>query len=263
MQHVSIILVCVDRVNCHGAQEAITQCERNGMEYIEFEHVNKTYNMGNTKVKAVDDVSFQVEKGDFCVVLGPSGAGKTSILNLLGGMDRVSSGTITVGGKVVTSLSGSQRTDYRRLDVGFVFQFYNLIPNLTALENVELAEQICPNALDPKAVLEQVGLQKRLHNFPAQLSGGEQQRVSIARALCKNPALLLCDEPTGALDSKTGIQVLSLLYDICHAHGTTVVLITHNETIARIASRVIRVKNGTIESVTVNDNPARMEDIAL
>lgn len=233
------------------------------MGYIEFQHVSKTYMMGNTEVKAVDDVSFQIEKGDFCAILGPSGAGKTTILNLLGGMDRVTDGIITVGGKVVTSLNGRQRTDYRRLDVGFVFQFYNLIPNLTALENVELAQQICPNALDPKAVLEQVGLEKRLHNFPSQLSGGEQQRVSIARALCKNPALLLCDEPTGALDSKTGIQVLSLLYDICHQHGTTVVLITHNETIAQIASRVIRVKNGSIDSVTIPEHPVKVEDIAL
>ena len=233
------------------------------MGYIEFQHVNKTYTMGNTEVKAVDDVSFQIEKGDFCAILGPSGAGKTTILNLLGGMDRVTDGIITVGGKVVTSLNGRQRTDYRRLDVGFVFQFYNLIPNLTALENVELAQQICPNALDPKAVLGQVGLEKRLHNFPSQLSGGEQQRVSIARALCKNPALLLCDEPTGALDSKTGIQVLSLLSDICHQHGTTVVLITHNETIAQIASRVIRVKNGSIDSVTIPEHPAKVEDIAL
>ena len=232
------------------------------MGYISFEGVNKVYNVGNSVVKAVDDVNFDIEKGEFCVVLGPSGAGKTTVLNLLGGMDNVSGGKITVGDKEVTGLSGSQRTEYRRLDVGFVFQFYNLIPNLTALENVELAKQICPNALDPAEVLKRVGLEHRLLNFPAQLSGGEQQRVSIARALCKNPALLLCDEPTGALDSKTGVQVLSLLYDISYTQGTTVVLITHNEMISCLAARVIRMKNGTIDSIEMNANPARVEDIA-
>ena len=171
------------------------------MGYISFEHVCKYYQTGDTVVKAVDDVNFTIEKGEFCVVLGPSGAGKTTILNLLGGMDKATSGTITVGGKQITGLRSPQLTDSRRTDVGFVFQFYNLMPNLTALENVELARQVCKDALDPKTVMEQVGLSQRMNNFPAQLSGGEQQRVSIARALCKNPALLLCDEPTGALDS--------------------------------------------------------------
>ena len=232
------------------------------MGYITFEDVCKHYQTGDTVVKAVDNVSFSIEKGEFCVVLGPSGAGKTTILNLLGGMDKATSGRITVGGKEITGLSGRQLTEYRRLDVGFVFQFYNLMPNLTALENVELARQVCKNALDPRTVMQQVGLGERMANFPAQLSGGEQQRVSIARALCKNPALLLCDEPTGALDSKTGVQVLSLLSDVCRTHGATVVVITHNATIAQLASRVIRVKNGGIESIETCEDPARVEDIA-
>ena len=232
------------------------------MGYITFEHVSKHYQTGDTVVKAVDDVSFTIEKGELCVVLGPSGAGKTTILNLLGGMDKASSGKITVGGKEVTGLNGRQLTEYRRLDVGFVFQFYNLMPNLTALENVELARQVCKNALDPRTVMKQVGLGERMANFPAQLSGGEQQRVSIARALCKNPALLLCDEPTGALDSKTGVQVLALLSDVCRTQGATVVVITHNATIAQLANRVIRVKNGGIESVELCADPARVEDIA-
>ncbi len=233
------------------------------MGYITFENVSKHYQTGGSVVKAVDNVSFEIEKGEFCVVLGPSGAGKTTILNLLGGMDKATSGTITVGGKVITGLRSPQLTEYRRHDVGFVFQFYNLMPNLTALENVELARQVCrKHALDPRTVMEQVGLSERLYNFPAQLSGGEQQRVSIARALCKNPALLLCDEPTGALDSKTGVQVLSLLKDICREQNATVVIITHNATIAPLGNRVIRVKNGGIESVETTDSPCRVEDIA-
>ena len=232
------------------------------MGYITFENVCKYYESGSTVVKAVDNVSFTIEKGEFCVVLGPSGAGKTTILNLLGGMDKATSGTITVGGKPITGLRGPQLTEYRRTDVGFVFQFYNLMPNLTALENVELARQVCKNALDPRQVMEQVGLGERLNNFPAQLSGGEQQRVSIARALCKNPALLLCDEPTGALDSKTGVQVLSLLTDVCHTHNATVVIITHNAMIAPLGNRVIHVKNGGIERVELCEHPARVEDIA-
>lgn len=230
--------------------------------YISFEHVCKYYQTGDTVVKAVDDVNFTIEKGEFCVVLGPSGAGKTTILNLLGGMDKATSGTITVGGKQITGLRSPQLTDYRRTDVGFVFQFYNLMPNLTALENVELARQVCKDALDPKTIMEQVGLSQRMNNFPAQLSGGEQQRVSIARALCKNPALLLCDEPTGALDSKTGVQVLSLLTDVCRTHNATVVIITHNAMIAPLGNRVIRVKNGGIESIETCEHPARVEDIA-
>ena len=232
------------------------------MGYITFEQVCKHYQTGDTVVKAVDNVSFEIEKGEFCVVLGPSGAGKTTILNLLGGMDKATSGTITVGGKAITGLRSPQLTEYRRRDVGFVFQFYNLMPNLTALENVELARQVCrDHALDPKTVMEQVGLGERLRNFPAQLSGGEQQRVSIARALCKNPALLLCDEPTGALDSKTGVQVLALLKDVCRTYNATVVIITHNATIAPLGNRVIRVKNGGIESVELCENPASVEDI--
>lgn len=231
------------------------------MSYICFENVVKEYKTGGAPVRAADNVNFTIEKGEFCVVLGPSGAGKTTVLNLLGGMDKPTSGKITVGDKVVTALNGHELTEYRRLDVGFVFQFYNLMPSLTALENVELARQVCPNALDPKEVLEQVGLGERLANFPAQLSGGEQQRVSIARALCKNPALLLCDEPTGALDSKTGAQVLGLLTRLCHDFNTTVVIITHNASIAPLGDRVIRMRNGAVSEITVNEHPARVEDI--
>ena len=233
------------------------------MGYITFENVCKHYQTGDTVVKAVDNVSFSIEKGEFCVVLGPSGAGKTTILNLLGGMDKATSGRITVDGKEITGMRGPQLTEYRRHDVVFVFQFYNLMPNLTALENVELAQQVCRGrALDPKTVMEQVGLGARLANFPAQLSGGEQQRVSIARALCKNPALLLCDEPTGALDSKTGVQVLALLKDVCKTYGATVVIITHNAMIAPLGSRVIRVKNGGIESIETSEHPADVSDIS-
>ena len=232
------------------------------MGYITFENVCKYYQSGDNVVKAVDNVNFSIEKGEFCVVLGPSGAGKTTILNLLGGMDKATSGKIMVDGEEVTAMNGRQLTEYRRHKVGFVFQFYNLMPNLTALENVELARQVCRDALDPRTVMEQVGLGERLRNFPAQLSGGEQQRVSIARALCKNPALLLCDEPTGALDSKTGVQVLGLLTDVCRTHNATVVIITHNAMIAPLGNRVIRVKNGGIESIEVNEHPARVEDIA-
>lgn len=232
------------------------------MSYITFENVTKEYRMGDEIVRAANQVSFEMEKGELCVVLGPSGAGKTTILNLLGGMDKVTSGTITVGGKQITGLRGPELTEYRRLDVGFVFQFYNLMPNLTALENVELARQVCPKALDPVEMMRQVGLEHRMNNFPAQLSGGEQQRVSIARALCKNPALLLCDEPTGALDSKTGLQVLKLLKDVCDKYETTVAIITHNAQIAPLAQRVIRVRNGEIENVELNEHPATVEEIA-
>jgi putative ABC transport system ATP-binding protein len=232
------------------------------MSYITFENVAKEYRNGENIIRAADDVSFVIEKGELCVVLGPSGAGKTTVLNLLGGMDRATSGVIRVGGKVVTSLNEEQLTEYRREDVGFVFQFYNLMPNLTALENVELAKQICSAPLDPADVLEQVGLKDRMDNFPAQLSGGEQQRVSIARALCKNPALLLCDEPTGALDSKTGAQVLRMLSDVSAKLRTTVVIITHNALIAPMANRVIRMKNGRIESIAYNKEPVPVEEIA-
>ena len=232
------------------------------MSYITFDQVCKDYPAGDSVVHAADHVCFTVEQGEFCVVLGPSGAGKTTVLNLLGGMDKATSGQIIVGDKEVTKMSGRQLTEYRRLDVGFVFQFYNLMPNLTALENVELARQVCPRALDPVEMMRRVGLGERMNNFPAQLSGGEQQRVSIARALCKNPALLLCDEPTGALDSKTGAQVLALLRDVSQTYHTTVAIITHNAQIAPLAQRLIRMRNGRIESVETNDHPAAVEDIS-
>lgn len=235
--------------------------ERAAMSYISFDNVCKDYPAGDTVVHAADHVTFQIEKGEFCVVLGPSGAGKTTVLNLLGGMDHATSGSIWVGDKEVTALKSHELTEYRRLDVGFVFQFYNLMPNLTALENVELAQQVCPGALNPREVLCQVGLEARLNNFPAQLSGGEQQRVSIARALCKNPALLLCDEPTGALDSKTGAQVLSLLTRISRESGTTVVIITHNASIAPLGNRVIRIRNGSVQEMATCKRPAKVEDI--
>ena len=232
------------------------------MSYITFDQVCKDYGVGEQIVHAADHVTFGIEKGELCVVLGPSGAGKTTVLNLLGGMDKVTSGTIQVGDKIITGMRGPQLTEYRRLDVGFVFQFYNLMPSLTALENVELARQVCPKALDPREILEQVGLGARMNNFPAQLSGGEQQRVSIARALCKNPALLLCDEPTGALDSKTGEQVLDLLSRVSKTYNTTVVIITHNASIAPLGDRLIRMRNGGIQENAVNPQPAKVEDIA-
>ena len=232
------------------------------MSYITFDQVCRDYQTGDTVVHAADHVTFGIEKGEFCVVLGPSGAGKTTVLNLLGGMDKATSGTIMVGDKNITGMRSPELTEYRRLDVGFVFQFYNLMPNLTALENVELAQQVCPKALDPREVLRQVGLQDRMNNFPAQLSGGEQQRVSIARALCKNPALLLCDEPTGALDSKTGEQVLELLTRVSREFSTTVVIITHNASIAPLGNRVIRIRNGSVQETQVNAHPAQVEDIS-
>ena len=231
------------------------------MSYITFDQVCKNYQTGDAIVRAADHVSFGIEKGELCVILGHSGAGKTTILNLLGGMDRATSGRITVGDKVVTDMNDKQLTEYRRLDVGFVFQFYNLMHNLTALENVELAEQVCPNALKPREVMEQVGLADRMDNFPAQLSGGEQQRVSIARALCKNPALLLCDEPTGALDSRTGEQVLELLTRLCRDFKTTVIIITHNTAIAPLGNRIVRLKNGQVQEVVINEHPIRVEEI--
>ncbi len=231
------------------------------MSYIEFADVCKDYPAGDSVVHAADHVSFSIEKGELCVILGHSGAGKTTVLNLLGGMDRVSSGRITVGGKVITDMTDRQLTEYRRLDVGFVFQFYNLMHNLTALENVELARQVCSDALDPVQVIADVGLTERMNNFPPQLSGGEQQRVSIARALCKNPALLLCDEPTGALDSGTGEQVLELLTRLCRDYHTTVVIITHNTAIAPLGNRIIRLGNGKVQEIITNDHPIRVEEI--
>ncbi len=229
---------------------------------IAFEGVSKTYRVGEISIPAVDHADFTIRHGEFAVVLGPSGAGKTTVLNLLGGMDRATSGKILVGGRDIAPLSAKELNAYRRFDVGFVFQFYNLMPNLTALENVELAQQVCKNPLSPAETLERVGLKDRMDNFPAQLSGGEQQRVAIARALCKNPELLLCDEPTGALDSKTGRMVLMLLADVCRDMGKTVVVITHNAAIMPAADRVIRMDSGKVSSVEVNPDPAPMEAIA-
>lgn len=231
------------------------------MAYIEFKDVIKAYGEGDARIHALDGASFTVERGELAIILGASGAGKTTALNILGGMDTATSGTVTVDGRDVSSANEAQLVEYRRADVGFVFQFYNLVPNLTALENVELAAQICPDSLDAKQTLCQVGLGDRLANFPAQLSGGEQQRVSIARALAKNPKLLLCDEPTGALDYKTGKQILQLLQDTCRKQGITVIIITHNSALAPMADRLIRFKSGRVESETVQQNPVSIETI--
>lgn len=232
------------------------------MSYITFEHVERSYGTGEQRIIAVDDVSLRIGQGELCVIVGPSGAGKTTILNLLGGMDRVSRGNIVVDGRSVSALNDHGLTAYRREDVGFVFQFYNLMPGLTALENVELAKQIVVNPLDAMETLEAVGLRHRANNFPGQLSGGEQQRVSIARALAKNPVLLLCDEPTGALDTATGSDVLALLVDVARNRGKTVVIITHNTALTPIADRVISIKNGKVDGVGLNDSPAAVEDIS-
>ena len=229
--------------------------------FVTFEDVSKVYRSGEVEIRAVDHISFTIEKGEFCVIVGPSGAGKTTVLNMLGGMDACSGGTITVDGTRVSGFNARQLTTYRRHDIGFVFQFYNLVGNLTALENVELAAQICKNPLDAATVLDEVGLAKRANNFPGQLSGGGQQRVAIARALAKNPKLLLCDEPTGALDYVTGKQILKLLQDTCREKGVTVVVITHNSAITPMADRVIHIKNGTVESMQLNENPASVESI--
>lgn len=230
------------------------------MSFIEFKDVSKTYKMGDIEINAVRSVDFKIEKGEFCVIVGPSGAGKTTILNMLGGMDSCSGGTITVDGTEISSFRSKQLTEYRRYDVGFVFQFYNLVQNLTALENVELASQICKDPLDAEQALKQVGLTDRMSNFPAQLSGGEQQRVAIARALAKNPKLLLCDEPTGALDYNTGKSILKLLQDSCRKNGMTVIVITHNSALTAMADRVIRIKNGMVAEMSLNATPM---DISL
>lgn len=230
-------------------------------EYVKLEGVSKIYGSKEVKIVAVDEISFQIDKGEFVVIVGPSGAGKTTVLNILGGMDQATSGKVLVDGRDIAKYSNRQLTAYRREDIGFVFQFYNLVPNLTALENVELALQICKNPLDAKTVLEEVGLKDRLTNFPAQLSGGEQQRVSIARALAKNPKLLLCDEPTGALDYQTGKAILKLLQDTGRKTGMTVIIITHNAALTGMADRVVRVKNGTVDSVSINENPQNVSEI--
>ncbi|MDD6300380.1 MAG: ABC transporter ATP-binding protein, partial [Ruminococcus sp.] len=224
-------------------------------------NVCKIYGSGEQEIRALDNITFDVEKGELCVIVGPSGAGKTTLLNILGGMDTATSGTVMLAGREISKLGDRELTDYRRTDVGFVFQFYNLVQNLTALENVELASEICKDSLDAAETLCRVGLEKRMHNFPAQLSGGEQQRVSIARALAKNPKIILCDEPTGALDYNTGKSVLKLLQDTCRSTGKTVIIITHNSALTQIADRVIRVKNGQATSVETNSEPTPVERI--
>lgn len=230
-------------------------------DFVKLEEITKIYRMGEVEIRAVDGINFSIKKGEFVIIVGPSGAGKTTVLNILGGMDTATSGRITVDGGDITGFSAKRLTGYRRNDIGFVFQFYNLVPNLTALENVELALQICKNPLDAREVLEEVGLGGRLDNFPAQLSGGEQQRVSIARALAKNPKLLLCDEPTGALDYNTGKQILKLLQDMCRERGMTVIVITHNSALAPMADRLIKIKNGKVSKMELNDNPVSIDEI--
>ena len=231
------------------------------MSYIEFKKVVKEYKMGEVAIKALDNTNFSIEKGELVVIVGPSGAGKTTTLNILGGMDRASSGEVWVNNKDITKLTNKQLIEYRRNDIGFVFQFYNLVQNLTAKENVELATQICSDALNVDEILDKVGLKSRKDNFPSQLSGGEQQRVAIARAIAKNPKLLLCDEPTGALDYKTGKQILKLLQDTCKREKMTVVIITHNTAITPMADKVIHFKNGTAEKFEINENPISIDKI--
>ena len=229
--------------------------------YVKLENMTKIYRMGEVEIRAADGIDFEIMKGEFVVIVGPSGAGKTTVLNVLGGMDTATSGAIWVDGKDIAKYNPRELTGYRRDDIGFVFQFYNLISNLTALENVELALQICRDPLSARSVLKDVGLGDRMKNFPAQLSGGEQQRVSIARAVAKNPKLLLCDEPTGALDYNTGKAILKLLQDTCREQGMTVIVITHNSAIAPMADRVIKIKNGKVSEMTVNNNPVSVETI--
>ena len=231
------------------------------MAFVEFQNVGKTYRMGEIEINALRDTSFSVEKGELVVIVGPSGAGKTTLLNILGGMDTLSTGKVFLDGREISALNRKQLTEYRRHDVGFVFQFYNLIGNLTALENVELANQICKDPLDASKILQEVGLGNRSKNFPSQLSGGEQQRVAIARALAKNPKLLLCDEPTGALDYQTGKAILQLLQTTGRKTGMTVIIITHNSALTAMADRVIRVKNGTVASVETNKTPKDIAEI--
>lgn len=231
------------------------------MAYINFKNISKTYHMGEVEIKALNKASFEIDEGELVVILGPSGAGKTTCLNILGGMDSATSGTFTIDNIDITKLQGKELIKYRRKDIGFVFQFYNLIQNLTALENVELAVQLCKDHLEPEKILKKVGLKDRMNNFPAQLSGGEQQRVAIARAIAKNPKLLLCDEPTGALDYKTGKQILKVLEDTCHKENMTVIIVTHNSAIADMADKVIKFKNGMVEEIYINPNPRPIESI--
>ncbi len=231
------------------------------MSFVTFENVGKIYKTGDVEVEALKGVNFEIEKGEICVVVGQSGAGKTTLLNILGGMDTLTSGRVLLDDRDISALKDKDMATYRRLDIGFVFQFYNLIPNLTALENVEIASQLSPNPLNSRKVMEVVGLKDRMNNFPAQLSGGEQQRVAIARALAKNPKLLLCDEPTGALDYETGKAILKLLQETSKKTGMTVVIITHNSALTAMADRIVRVKNGTVASVTMNDDPMPVEQI--
>ena len=230
-------------------------------DFVKLQDITKIYKMGEIKIRAADNISFSIDKGEFVVIVGPSGAGKTTVLNILGGMDTATSGTLLVDGAEITAYNPRRLTEYRREDIGFVFQFYNLVPNLTALENVELALQICRDPLDARKVMEEVGLGDRLNNFPAQLSGGEQQRVSIARALAKNPKLLLCDEPTGALDYNTGKAILKLLQNMCRERGMTVIVITHNQAIAPMADRLIHIKNGQVSQMELNEHPVSIDDI--
>ena len=231
------------------------------MSYIEFKNVRKEYKMGEVTIKALDNTNFTIEKGELVVIVGPSGAGKTTCLNILGGMDTATSGDVIVDGKNVSTLKKKELVKYRREDIGFVFQFYNLVQNLTAIENVELATQICKDSLNPETIMKKVGLKDRVRNFPSQLSGGEQQRVAIARAIAKNPKLLLCDEPTGALDYKTGKQILELLQNTCRKENMTVIIITHNSAIAPMADKVIHFKNGKAENIIINENPTPIEEI--
>lgn len=231
------------------------------MAYIEFKNVDKVYQMGESKLKALDKTSFEVEKGELVVILGQSGSGKSTCLNILGGMDNVNSGSVIINGKDITKLKEKELINYRRNDIGFVFQFYNLVQNLTALENVELGTQVCKNPMNAKEALKKVGLEDRINNFPSQMSGGQQQRVSIARAIAKNSKILLCDEPTGALDYQTGKQVLELIEDICRKDKITTFIVTHNSSVAPMADRVIKFRNGRVEDVTINNNPISIKNI--
>lgn len=257
-----INILQISNSDCSVMQQSVNiGHEEVHMSYIEFQNVKKIYKMGDVKIKALNGADFSIEKGEFAVIAGASGAGKSTILNLMGGMDTATTGKIIVDKENVSKFSAKKLTTYRRYDIGFVFQFYNLVQNLTVRENVELATQICKNPLDIDEVIEAVGLKDRSSNFPAQLSGGEQQRVAIARALAKNPKLLLCDEPTGALDYNTGKQILKLLQDTCRKRGVTVVVITHNLALTAMGDKVIKVKNGIVDSVTVNENPLPVEQI--